>query len=262
MQQTTGTTVPDASGNGHNGTLTNLTSGAWVASGAAVGDTSVYVYPALWTGVSLSLSSPGSGTVTVDTVSNAMTGLQLYRTNYPPNTNSGITVPGTDSVYFGVYPFNISSTYNLTYNYSGYPAAMTYESGIALFNRPNLYTPWSSTGASKNTSTHELHVAGLSKDRHFVIGNFVNTTLIEPVSADNKISVYPNPVANGLLHFESVNNQKTTLNLFNTAGILLMTACTEAWPFTMDVSGLPAGLYFVNCSAVSSNESFRISVIK
>ena len=265
MQQTTGTTVTDASGSGHDGTLTNLTASAWVASGAAVGDTSVYLYTTSWAGQSLMVNSAGSGSFTIDTIGTGMTGIQIYRTNYPPNSNAGITLPGTDSVYFGVYPVSTTKTYNVTYDYSGYPTAMGYEPGIAVFNRQSMYTSWATLTATKNIATHTFHAASVNKYRQFVIGNFTGSAYVEPtvITAENgnNIKIYPNPTTTGTFNFESDNNEKTMLNLFNTEGVLLKSAYIENWPFIFDVTGLPVGIYFVNCNSANGNESFRVSIL-
>ena len=248
MQQNTGTVVNDVSGNGHSGTLTNVTVGGWVASGAAVGDSSNYAYASSLSGVNVTVGSAASGVLTVNNIGAGMDGVQVYRTNYPPNNAGGITIPGTDSVYFGVYPVSGSATYQVSYDYTGYAAANSNEAGLKLFNRTNFYSPWSVVaGATKSTATNIIASGPVSDYKHFVLGNFTNVTSVMPVSATQTISCYPNPVNNGTLNFNCPNKGNLQIVITNMSGNTVKTASINEWPFTMNVAELPTGNYVVNC---------------
>ena len=263
MQQNSGTIVTDVSGNGHNGTLTNLTPTAWQPSNAAVGDSSANLYTTTWTGQSVTVASPGSGVFSANNISTGMTGIQVYRTNYPPNSNTGITYPGTDSVYYGVYPVSTTSTYQVSCDYTNYPAAITYENGISLFNRPNVTTSWSSLSATKNTSTNLIQSVNTSAYRHFVIGNLTNTVNVQQISAaEHEITVYPNPSANGTITLKSATAEKMQLDIYNILGTIVRSVPVENWPCVIDISELAAGTYLANCYNNTKSETFKISIIK
>ena len=264
MQQNTGTTVTDVSGSGHNGTLTSLTATAWQSSDAPVGDSSAYQYTTTWTGQTVTVGSPGSGVFSANNISNGMTGIQVYRTNYPPNTITGVTVPGTDSVYFGVYPVVASSTYQVGYDYTNYPAAVTYENGITLFNRINISTNWTAATATKTTATNMIQSSNVNGNYHFVIGNFTNpVSSVQSLSTGaHEISVYPNPSRNGVLYFESVSGDKAQLIVLNMQGVVVKTGDAENWPYDMNVSDLPDGEYIVHCYGATKQESFKVSLLK
>ncbi len=261
MQQNTGTVVTDASGSGHNGTLMNATVGGWVASGAPVGDSSNYAYASSLSGVNVTVGSPLSGVFSVNNIGTGMGGVQVYRTNYAPNITTGVTIPGTDSVYFGVYPISGSATYQVLYDYTGYAAANSNEAGLKLFNRTNFYSPWSVvSGATKNTTTNTFTSATLSDYKHFVLGNFTNVTSVIPVSVTQTISCYPNPAMHGVLYFSCPEKSNMIVAVMDMAGKTVKTTAITEWPFTMDVAELPAGNYVVNCFNQGKSESFKITV--
>ncbi|NDC42919.1 MAG: T9SS C-terminal target domain-containing protein, partial [Chitinophagia bacterium] len=263
MQQTTGTTVTDASGSGHNGTLTHLTSSAWVTSNAAVGDSSSYAYNSSWTGVSVSVNSPGSGMFSTNNISSSQTGIQVYRTNYPPVSTSGISHPGTDSVYFGVYPVNETSTYQVAYDYSSYPAGVTYETWSNLYNRVSVSTPWAMLSATKNTASNTFQSGNMSAYRHFTLGNLANTTYVQTVTEGNHtVSVFPNPATSGMVNFVSATGSTMVVSLFNLQGALVSSEMVTTWPYALSVGQLPAGTYIATCSNNTTNETFKLQIVK
>ncbi len=106
-----GTTVADLSGSGHNGTFVGAMT--WNVSGAPLGDTSVYTYPASWLGETLTLEGPGPEQITAsDVTAPSGHGIHLYRVDEAPNDLSGLP-PGTPEHYYGVFATASSSTYTV-----------------------------------------------------------------------------------------------------------------------------------------------------
>ncbi len=106
-----GTTVADLSGSGHNGTFVGAMN--WQLSGAPLGDTSIYTYPASWLGETLTIEGPGSEQFTVsDVAAVAVRGLHIYRVDEFPNDLSGLPT-GTSDHYYGVFSTTFASTYTI-----------------------------------------------------------------------------------------------------------------------------------------------------
>ncbi|WP_162903224.1 LamG-like jellyroll fold domain-containing protein [Taibaiella koreensis] len=151
---------------------------SWTVSGAPVGDTSVSVYATTYSGQSLSLHSPANGNMLLNNISDVSQGMHLYRVDAAPNTVAGIPSAGGNNVYYGVFSADTAmtspgSTYDAQYDYSNFPAALTYASGISLYNRLSADVAWSVTGAVNNMSTHTLQLTGNSSRKELFIGNFV-----------------------------------------------------------------------------------------
>ena len=262
MQHTTGTVVTDASGSGHNGTLTNPSSCVWTASNAPVGDSSSYVYTSTWSGTTVSVGSAGSGVFSASNIGAGQSGMQVYRTNYPPNNVSGITLPGSDSVYFGVYPVLDGGLYQVNYDYSNYPAANTYEAGSILYARTGVTANWANLATSKNTATNIMQSSGtLSSYEHFVLGNFTTTYVNADQSSSTNFSVAPNPTS-GMINLTSANGNQAIVTIFTMSGQIVHTGVASAWPYELNISHLPAGNYILNCKGNDLNESFRINKVQ
>ncbi|HBS85221.1 MAG: hypothetical protein A2W91_04650 [Bacteroidetes bacterium GWF2_38_335] len=121
MNENTGWTCFDASGNGNN--LFSITSPTWALSGAAIGDQSVYSYPANWTGQTLTLSQTAGNSLTVsNVVASANSGAHIYYVGSNPNTTSGISLTGTTNSYYGVYFTDYTATHTVSYNYDDFTA--------------------------------------------------------------------------------------------------------------------------------------------
>ncbi len=263
LDQTTGTTVTDASGSGHNGTLTNLTSSAWVSTGAGIGNVSSYKYASSLSTQTVSQATTASGKLTVNNMDDAIGGIQVYATNYPPNTTAGIVTPGTDSVYFGVYPVSETRQYQVQYDYTGYTAAVTNETGLNLNTRVYMPTSWQTQTATKSLSANTMQTPNVAGYRHFVPGRFINTTFVkETGNSTNNISAFPNPSTNGLLTVNAANGEQHTLEVYNMLGAKIKSATVTNWPYTLDLTDMPAGGYILNCYTNSTSENFKINIVK
>jgi hypothetical protein len=153
---------------------------AWVTSGAAIGDTSATLYASDYTAQSLSLNSVQNGNVTLSNISNVSSGMHLYRVDAVPNTTAGIPNVGTNNVYYGVFEADTAvvtagSTYGLSYNYSNFPNALTFASGIKIYSRTSAAGNWLLTNATNNQTTHAFTLNGSAANQELMIGNFLNT---------------------------------------------------------------------------------------
>ena len=113
MDEGTGSTVQDLSGNGHDGSFTGAMS--WIQSGAPLGDISAYAYPGSWSGTAVTMPGPASmEQISVDNITSAAgEGLHVYRVDTLPNNIVGLPV-GTPDHYYGVFATDITASYTTT----------------------------------------------------------------------------------------------------------------------------------------------------
>jgi len=165
-----------------NGTLTN--NPVRVVSGAAIGDTSAYVYANSLAGNSLELASAQNGKVIVDSLGGTYSALQIYRVDTIPNTTYDIANLGNNKTYFGVFVYDtagvnttntvqVASDYRLRYDYSNYPTAVTNAANLHLYNRSaGDVMMWTDFGANNNTTTHQLVIDGIQKRKEVILADF------------------------------------------------------------------------------------------
>lgn len=184
MDETSGTTVNNtaASSTGFfNGTFVNTP--LRIPSGAAIGDESVQLYAAAYTGQTLSLNSSANGNVQLNNINNNTTGIHLFKVNATPNTTTGISNPGTNNVYYGVFPVSDTTSYNLVYNYTNFPAANTFEGGIDLFKRYSIDSVWGLWAATKDAANNTLAKNAVSGRQEVIVGSFVTSLTCDAPSS-------------------------------------------------------------------------------
>ncbi len=89
----------------------------WVTSGAAIGDTSSYVYPASWASQSLIMNSEDQDSVKIDAVIGSPDGVHIYYVDAVPSSTDGVSGLGANNRYWGV--FVVGGT-NIRYDYTYY----------------------------------------------------------------------------------------------------------------------------------------------
>lgn len=171
-------------------TLPAANAPSWTVSGAPIGDTSVQLYATSFGTQSLTLGSVANGSIMVNNIANAFNGVHIYRVNQAPNTTAGIPNVGTNDVYYGVFTADTAlsmtgNNYNLQYDYNGFPAAVTFASGINLYNRANGNTPWTLAAATNNQATHLFQLNAVTERKEWFIGNFVTAGVCTPPTALN-----------------------------------------------------------------------------
>ena len=200
MDEATGITVVNlatATSGTLNGVLTN--NPGRVPSGAAIGDTSVYAYNTNLSGTALSLASIQNGKIIVDSMKPSYSGVQLYRLDTIPNTTFDIADPGSNRVYYGVFPIDtansasgnftvLPSSYRLQYDYTNYPAAVAVASNLHLYNRSSGdLLLWTDIGAQNNTASKTLTAADLRNRREVFLADFTaqSCTNVSGISIDS-----------------------------------------------------------------------------
>ncbi|XZF13647.1 LamG-like jellyroll fold domain-containing protein [Chitinophagaceae bacterium MMS25-I14] len=185
MDETTGTTANNiaTTTNGlFGGVLTN--NPVRVVSGAPIGDTSAYIYGAATT---LQLASAQNGKVIADSLNGLYAGMQLYRVDTIPNTTFDIANVGANKTYFGAFPVDTAgsssnfvttySTYRLTYDYSGYPAAVSANTNLHLYNRPAAdVMMWTDLGANNQTAGNKMIAAMQHTRKELILADFTPAT--------------------------------------------------------------------------------------
>lgn len=151
------------------------------ASGAAVGNASVWQYPP----TSISLAHPSGESLTANAFTGTPTGAHVYRVDFAPviyggtcatgtmNPTTGVTGLGSNDRYFGVFVAGgTSPTYTATYNYWGNPAVNTSnEASLMLFKRNNnAVSPWANAGAVLNTTANTLTKTGEAGRGEYILG--------------------------------------------------------------------------------------------
>jgi hypothetical protein len=86
-------------------------------------------------------------------------------------------------------------------------------------------------------------------------------TSVEKVPANTEAAIYPNPTT-GLLHIKFRNGHKSALiRVYNEAGLKVYDESLSEFPAgekTLDISKMPAGIYFVSFHFENGVESIRI----
>lgn len=274
LDEGSGLTAYDASGNGNTGTLQNFATSvtsSWPYSGAAIGDTSIYLYsPSSWTGQSLSLSSlSNEGSIAISNVQGNPDGVQLFRVNYPPSQAGNLTHP--INTYFGTFVVNgASPTYTTTYNYAGsifdgFPC----ESDYSLYQRTdNSVANWAPLTDSLNTTAKTLTVANIASREEIILDTACGTTLpvtsvITASHADNNITIYPNP-GSGVFHIVASEPISGSINVIDMYGnnIYQYTSINKSSTVTLDLSFLFDGVYFVRINTASDVSISKLVIDK
>ena len=188
----TGLTLSNKVTGAESGTLKNMSGTTeWQASGAAIGDSSVFVYPTAWSSTTLNMMSADHGNLGVNNITGPVAGMQIYRVDTVPNTYNGIANNGSNNVFYGVFVAGkpVTSlatspvTYNINYAYSNYSNAVTNHSNIKLYNRyGNNYGTWADISATNNIATNKFSDSSLATRREFIIGDFAPVSCTDPVN--------------------------------------------------------------------------------
>jgi len=173
-------------GVGSNGTFNN--GSTWAISGAAIGGSSVYIYPTTWTGASLIHVSSEGDSVKISNVSGQTlpAALHIYNVESLPNSTAGITGAGGNDHYFGVFTAGGSNVnYNIEYFYRENDAIQASpgldENSLVLFSRlSNITSTWSNSGAIVSLPSKSL--SAISGETEFMIGSSQAVLPVELVS--------------------------------------------------------------------------------
>ncbi len=115
------------------------------------------------------------------------------------------------------------------------------------------------TFESDGTSTYIIMVEGFDVDE---VGDFTLQVTCESLNTSdfelNQLSMYPNPT-NGLIHIDS-NITIDSVELYNTAGQLVLVEKINSTNSTINIAALQNGIYFAK--AISKDASKTIKIVK
>jgi hypothetical protein len=196
MNDASGNKTTDRAGAYH---ISTVNPARWKVSGAALGDSSTYLYTNDWAGKNLNFAAAAYGALTLDSVIGTPKAMFLYRVDSIANTTNGISTPAAKGGYYGVFVVEQDANpmhwahYNLNYNYSAYPQALSNESSIRLYNRSkNADTLWTDFWSVKNTAAHSFKVRDVMLRRELIIGEMAALSCAAPqaLHADTLAATY------------------------------------------------------------------------
>lgn len=185
LNEGSGATTADASGNGHSGTLTS--NPTWKTSGAPIGDRSKHQYASAF---SIGMSHPMGDSLHLVHTSGTVSGIHLYRVDSVPN----ITAAPAPLLYFdtthywGVFIMG-TSTYAAGYFYDGntlVTGSNVCNIGFAL-RANNAATAWTNLNLGAVDYVNEVVAFVQTGTREFILGissngpHAFNYTITEPL---------------------------------------------------------------------------------
>ncbi|MEI6408056.1 MAG: LamG-like jellyroll fold domain-containing protein [Bacteroidota bacterium] len=169
-----GNTVKNRTGNSLDGTLTNMAAlSSRVTSGAAIGEKSIYAYPANWAATTLTLLTADAGSLSVYGMSGNPAGLQLYRVDtLPASLVPAHVIPLSGDYHWGIYPTDRGAQYTASFNYTGNAYANLFEPVIGFGLRSDgAATQWSALTGSLDGTNDILERSGLGGSRQLFLAS-------------------------------------------------------------------------------------------
>ncbi len=246
-----GSTVQDYSPTSTDATIVGTISK--VTSGAPIGNVSTWIYPADFTGVSLSLSSPGGDKLKINKITNSPYGIHLYRVNEFPYFNTGLL--STPYYYYGVFPANSATaakyTTTYTYAYSNGVVNAGNESEATLYKRlDNSVLEWNNSVSLLDTFTNRLVKKNFIGKSEFIFSiDTANTnggtrfTNLNALQESSDIVAYPNPAINSLVIEGLLKG--SDVYLINLRGELIYSFVAAEGLNELDMSVVASGIYFI-----------------
>jgi hypothetical protein len=150
----------------------------WRVSGAPIGDTSTYLYPAGgWSSAnSLILAhAGGEDSLRVFSATGTPSGIHIYRVDVEPNAICGLSEIAGNHTYFGVFVVGgTSPSYDISYHYGGNPFIIPADEGsLALARRSTnadtACTAWADAGALLDVTGDSLSKSLLSGRNEIIL---------------------------------------------------------------------------------------------
>lgn len=200
-------------------------------------------------------------------------GWRCYEGNTAYNT-AGCTGIGTMTFPVAVYDHSggkCSITGGYIYRGSQYPSlqgkyffADYCSTQIGMLDTNNAIT-WSSAYSGNNFSTFgqdsqkELYVAAVTSGKIFKIST--GTLGVQEGTALGKISIYPNPASKEIF-INGIGGRKVSAEIMSTEGRKIWETDEVVNGKSMDISALPAGVYFINLKSGNLNSYSQKLIIK
>ena len=190
------------------------------------------------------------------------TGPVTFRTQDPCPTPTilSVTYLGGDSVK--ITWTNMGAT---SYFLQWGPVGFALSTGIPVNNLgTNSYVL---TGLS-NTQQYDVYIQdscnGIGRSYWlgpvtFTASGPVPTSINNTNNPTNNITVYPNPAKDNIT-IQNSNNEKMTVTLYNFQGQIVKTVNVDSYPYTMDVKGMPTGMYMLQCRGNNTASAFKVNI--
>ena len=240
LDEGSGNTTADASGNGNNGTL--FASPTWKNSGAPIGDKSKYVYS---NSFDFGIGSPSGDSIHFTSTSGNIDGAHIYRIDSIPYVTAQPTgvIEFDSTTQWGIFDIG-SASYDARYYYNGNPMATGNDCNLSFSERSNAGSAtWS--GLNPDTVNFANQFIGFSSSGRKEVG----------LSITNNGSLAPNftatqPTCNG--------SQDGSILVSISGGVAPFTYLWSTGGSSNQITGLDSGIYFVTvsdnfgCTAVDS----------
>jgi hypothetical protein len=246
------TTVNDLTTPAENGTITGTVDK--ITSSVPIGDVSTNQYVVDWSGVTLSLNSPGGDKLKINKILNSPVGVHLYRVNSGPYYFDGLT--GYTNYYYGVFTINgaIGAKYTAAYIYSLSNGVTTVDneinSKLSIRNNASVLS-WSDAGATLNTTGNKLTKKNVTSMKEFIYNNVIpGGAKYEGELAINAIRIYPNPATD----FIDISNctANDQIKLVDLSGKEInIQAEINGNVCHISLTNVPKGIYFVYSTGFS-----------
>ena len=242
------TTVNDLTTPAENGTIAGTVNK--ITSGAPIGDISTNHYVVDWSGVTLSLNSPGGDKLKINKILNSPVGVHLYRVNSGPYYFDGLS--GFTNYYYGVFTINgaTEAKYTATYLYSLSNGVTTVDnevnSKLSIRNNASVMS-WSDAGASLNTTGNKLTKKNVTSMKEFIYNNVIpGGARYDILELSDKSGILPNP-SNGVIYISKVATDDHIIITDLMGNIVFETTTTGASNlYQVDLEDLSAGIYVAN----------------
>ncbi len=221
-----------------------------ITSGAALGDTSIYLYASTFTNDTyLSLFSPSGERCGADTITGNPYGLHIYRVDSMPYNTTGLS--NTTPFYFGVFCAESNNTahYSVFYRYKNNNGLFNpgNESDLALMYRMDASeSNWLDINQFQNPLLNRIKVSNQTSKGEYILNlNEAEKLLSDDLSSISTpvINVYPNPAQNYCVVETTGTKTLSTIKLFNLNGELLLQKTSLGSQIRIERGTLPNGCY-------------------
>jgi len=239
-----GNSAADLSGNENHATLYDMENEKWVASGAALGDVSVYDYTgSVATDFEINISHSDGDSLTASGENGSYTGIHLYLVNEAPQDQ---TFPsGSQSIsmnyYWGVFPIGINTEFSIIYDYNNHTEIIDQDNLSFVYRKNNADSQWANFTITHDTVANQFATGGLTRNEIYLIED-----LRPVISMLSSFSTEEDTVTNAISFTVSNNSNPCTLSItFESSDQTLIS--TDNISYTCD-----AGVFYLSFTPVSN----------
>jgi hypothetical protein len=266
------TTLFDATSNGYNGTLNNFAltgaTGNWVTPGGVVSNFTTSIATPGYTNTALGIC-PGGTVALGSTNVTSFTWTPTLTNNAPftPTASTSYSFTGTNSVT----SCSISSVANITVNPNPTVTAVSSATNLICIGQTATITAGGANSYVWNTTatTAVVAISPTVTTTYTVTGTNLNgcsnvATVTQSVSActgivsnlsEVNLEIYPNP-STGLFNIKA--NSQMTIEVFDMLGSLIIKTDINAGDYKLNLEEQNKGLYIVKCTSQGQVRSYRL----